>query len=88
MAWSAAGKHIQAQAGEGLNWLRSSLNPPMAEHLSFRLGNQIFFVFVEAAEASFDHASPLFMRVSEEAKAVPCIMKMRKRIATWEPEGL
>ena len=88
MAWNAAGMHIQAQAGSGLNWLRSDLNPPMAEHLSFRLGNQIFFIFVEAAECSFDHASSLFMRVSKRANAVPCLMKMRKRISTWEPDGL
>lgn len=28
---------------------RANLNPPMAEHLSFRMGNQLFFIFVEAA---------------------------------------
>jgi hypothetical protein len=36
-AWSAAGQHIQKQADNGLSWLRATLNPPMAEHLSFRI---------------------------------------------------
>ena len=84
-AWSSAGKHIQKQSGGGLNWLRADLNPPMAEHLSFRMGNQIFFIFVEAAEFSFRNAESLFLRVSREAGAVPCVMKMNQRISTWEP---
>ncbi len=84
-AWSFAGQHIQRQSGDGLNWLRADLNPPMAEHLSFRLGNQIFFIFVEAAEFSFSNAKDLFLRVSREAGAVPCIMKMEQRESIWEP---
>ena len=43
--WQAAGIHIQNQAQGGLHsWLRAHLNPPFLEHLSFRLGNQLFFV--------------------------------------------
>lgn len=84
-AWSVAGRHIQKQAGSGLNWLRADLNPPMAEHLSFRMGNQIFFIFVEAAEFSYSQGRTLFLRVSKGAGAVPCVMKMRQRISTWEP---
>ena len=84
-AWSYAGQHIQKQSGGGLSWLRADLNPPMAEHLSFRMGNQIFFIFVEAAEFNFRNAESLFLRVSKEAGAVPCVMKMQQRISTWEP---
>jgi hypothetical protein len=84
-ARSYAGQHIQKQTGGGLKWLRADLNPPMAEHLSFRMGNQIFFIFVEAAEFNYHNSSSLFLRVSREAAAVPCIMKMTQRISAWEP---
>ena len=63
-AWSAAGRHIQNQVDTGFNWLRANLNPPMAEHLSFRIGNQIFFVFVEAAEFNYKANSNNTSRVS------------------------
>lgn len=86
-AWSAAGRHIQGQAGDGLNWLRADLNPPMAEHLSFRMGNQLFFIFVEAAEYAFSREGSLFLQVARVANAVPCIMKMHQRISTWEPQN-
>jgi len=52
-AWQAAGHHLQKQGQEGINWVRADLNPPMAEHLSFRIGNQLIFIFVEAAEFNF-----------------------------------
>ncbi len=86
-AWSAAGEHIQTQSGGGLNWLRADLNPPMAEHLSFRMGNQIFFIFVDAAEFSLSQCLPLFLRVAKIAGAIPCFMRMRKRISTWEADN-
>ena len=84
-AWSAAGRHIQNQADVGLSWLRATLNPPMAEHLSFRIGNQIFFVFVEAAEFDYQSGADLFNKVCDAANAIPCIMPMEKTINTWRP---
>ena len=46
--WNAAGLHIQNQAqGDLQSWLRANLNPPFLEHLSFRLGNQLFFIQIE-----------------------------------------
>lgn len=86
-AWSAAGTHIQRRAGGGLNWLRADLNPPMAEHLSFRMGNQIFFVFVEAAEQNLKFGGDLFLKAAKAANAVPCLMTMRQRLSSWEPES-
>ena len=46
-AWSFAGRHLDLQAGPGLQWLRAWLTPPVAEHLAFRMGNQIIFIFIE-----------------------------------------
>ena len=84
-AWQAAGRHLGPLGGDGFNWLRANLNPPMAEHLSFRLGNQIFFVFVDAAEFQYDRTNDLFLKVSREANAVPCIMPMTERLTCYEP---
>ena len=85
-AWQVAGRHLQKKGGEGINWIRANLNPPMAEHLSFRIGNQLFFVFVEAAEFHYEHGKNLFLKVAHEATATPCLMPMNKRIAIFEPK--
>jgi hypothetical protein len=39
--WMSAGRYLSLQKGE-LIWLRTHLAQPRIEHLSFRLGNQIF----------------------------------------------
>jgi hypothetical protein len=87
-AWSAAGQYIQRQANSGFNWLRTSLNLPMAEHLSFRIGNQIFFVFVEAAEFTYKCDGRIFDKVCKEANAIPCLMPMSKSLGEWEPNNV
>jgi len=86
-AWRAAGRHIKNQADSGFNWLRANLNPPMAEHLSFRIGNQIFFVFVEAAEFNYEVDGKLFETVCKEANAIPCLMPMSKSLGQWQPQN-
>ena len=46
--WKAAGIHLSKQVDGGIHtWLRAHPYPPFLEHLSFRLGNQLFFVRVE-----------------------------------------
>lgn len=47
----AAGRHLQGlgdRAGAFV-WLKADMSPPFLEHLSFRLGNQVFFVRLEEA---------------------------------------
>ena len=52
-AWSAAGSHLQSCIPDGsLVWLKARLEPPFLEHLSFRIGNQLFFVRLEAEDGS------------------------------------
>jgi hypothetical protein len=85
-AWVSAGRYIQNQAGSGLSWLRADLRPPLAEHLSFRIGNQIFFIFIEAAEVEYRNGVELFLKVCSEANAVPCRMPMEKRFGDWGPK--
>ncbi len=86
LAWQAAGKHIQKQGQGGVNWLRATLNPPMAEHLSFRIGNKLFFIFVEAEEFTFEHGHKLFLEVAKEATAIPCIMPMAEHLSEYSPK--
>jgi hypothetical protein len=84
--WRAAGQHIQNQADSGFNWIRANLNKPMAEHLSFRIGNQIFFVFVEAAEFKYKNSRNLFDMVCKESNAIPCLLPMSKSLGKWQPQ--
>ncbi|MCK5666443.1 MAG: hypothetical protein KAI17_23290 [Thiotrichaceae bacterium] len=85
-AWQAAGHHLQKQGQEGLNWVRADLNPPMVEHLSFRLGNQLIFIFVEAAEFKFQQYSEFFLKVAKEATAIPCILPMTEHLSEFTPD--
>ena len=49
--WNAAGNHIQCFFQDGFqSWLKVDPRPPFLEHLSFRLGNQVFFIRVEDVE--------------------------------------
>ncbi len=51
--WKAAGLHLSKQVDGGLQtWLRAHPYPPFLEHLSFRLGNQLFFVRVEDVDGN------------------------------------
>jgi hypothetical protein len=51
--WHAAGRHIQTKVQGPLNsWLKANLTPPFLEHLSFRLGNQLFFIRIEDVDGN------------------------------------
>ena len=85
-AWIAAGQHLQKMGGEGIHWLRAELNPPMAEHLSFRLGNQLVFVFVQPENGVSPPSSlALFKSVASEATAIPCLMRMEQFGGRYQP---
>jgi len=85
-AWQAAGHHLQKQGQEGINWVRADLNPPMAEHLSFRIGNQLIFIFVEAAEFNFQQNPQLFLKAAKEATAIPCLLPMTEQLSEFTPD--
>ena len=84
-AWKAARVHIQNQCVEGIYWIRARLEGPLIEHLSFRIGNQLFFVFVEAAEFSLSDFSSAFLDYSCHANAIPCVFSMTKRFGVYHP---
>ena len=80
-AWAAAGRHIQNRIGPK-NWLRSNLHQPFSEHLSFRLGNQVFMVYVdpyvngEPIYPCTENRRRLFLQIIEDANAFGCILRM------------
>ena len=80
--WSAAGRHLSRQAGGQLHsWLRAHLTPPFLEHLSFRLGNQLFFIRVEDETGHLKvPGNPRgLLSVADACKGHACVMRMRRR---------
>jgi hypothetical protein len=89
--WQAAGRHMQANApGPPLHsWLKVNLNPPFLEHLSFRLGNQLFFIRIEDVDAKLQVPGSRngLLYIAERCNGHPCLMPMRHRGGAWETEA-
>lgn len=85
-AWKAAVQHFQKIGHGGIYWLRSNLYRPIAEHLSFQFGNQLFFVYVEVGGLPpIGGRIQNFLRVASQATAIPCILKMEQKLGTFVP---
>ena len=87
--WQAAGRHIQSFFQDGLqSWLKVEPHPPFLEHLSFRIGNQVFFVRLEDVEnrAEIPGNRDGLLSVAEGWKGFPCLMPMRRTLTGWKPE--
>jgi hypothetical protein len=89
--WQAAGRHLNSQVQDGIQaWLRAHPYPPFLEHLSFRLGNQLFFVRIEDVDGNV--AGPGSLRglqmVASSNNGRACLMPMKKRLGRgWEPQA-
>ena len=84
--WQAAGIHIQNQAQGGLHsWLRAHLKPPFLEHLSFRLGNQLFFIQLQDVDDVLEMPGHLggLLSVADGCQGHACLMPMRKITGEW-----
>ena len=83
--WRAAGRHLQQQGQGAVSWLRAHLHPPMLEHLSFRLGNQLFFLCLDAEEVSPFSASnaKALQAVANGCRGHACIMPLKKTPVGW-----
>ena len=87
--WEAAVRHLNMQVqGGALSWLKSSLTPPFLEHLSFRIGNQLFYVRIVDAGGRVDGPgnSSGFLRIAKECQGHALLMPMREAEGGWEPE--
>ena len=82
-AWRFAGKNLTNQGQGSLNWIRAHLHQPFDDHLSFRVGNQIFSVLVEVEHSSME-SSLTDREINNQARfcsgnnLVPCIYKVKK----------
>ena len=94
--FNAAGSHIQALANrtnlpspQVFGWLKSRLCPPFLEHLSFRVGNQLFFVRIESSNGLIDEpGSRVGLRaISNGCKGYACLMPMHKTEGEWRPDA-
>lgn len=86
--WNAAGSHIQRMAGGDLmSWLKKTLAPPFLEHLSFRLGNQLFFIQIEDEDGMLEvPGSPDgLLAIANGCKGHACVMPMKKLGGKWQP---
>ena len=79
--WKAAGIHLNKQVDGGIqSWLRAHPYPPFLEHLSFRLGNQLFFVRIEDVGGKAQGPGTIsgLAYVAREANGHACILPMKK----------
>lgn len=87
--WQSACAHIERQAQGGkVNWLRAHPLPPFLEHLSFRLGNQLFFVRVADAQGRVTGPGSRagLYRVADACQGHACVLTLERDLAgTWHP---
>lgn len=85
--WYAAGQHLNLRIRDsGASWLRAEL-PVFREHLSFALGNQLFFIQlidVDDPKNGWWHPARL-TRAVEDANGIGCLMPMMRQGSTWTP---
>jgi len=88
--WRVAGSHLQSQSHDAkLSWLKASLTPPFLEHLSFRIGNQLFFVrVVDVDDKVIGPGNPNgFRTIADGCRGHACLMPMRKTKKSFLPTG-
>ena len=85
--WATAGRHLDLRVRDaGAAWLRAEL-PPFREHLSFALGNQLFFIQI----MDVDHPHNGWVQNSRlqsavtDAQGIACLMPMRMTGQDWHP---
>jgi len=88
--WRAAGTHLNRQVDGGIQaWLRAHPYPPFLEHLSFRLGNQLFFVRIEDVDGRVTGpGNPNgVVTAAAAANGHACILPMTRRLVgdAWVP---
>ena len=86
--WQVAAGHLQSQTHDGqLSWLKANLNPPFLEHLSFRMGNQLFYVRIDDIDGDVQGpGNPNGFRIiADGCNGHACRIPMRFNGEVWEP---
>ncbi len=88
--WAAAGEHLDRQVDGGIkSWLRAHPYPPWLEHLSFRLGNQLFFVHIVDVDRKVTGPGNPRGAITAAGKAngIACVMPMKRSwTGKWSPD--
>jgi len=88
--FQAARRHLQQVGGEEMDWLRTEFNFPFRDHLSFRLGNRLFFLLVATADEDIESPGSLeaLEELAAEANGIAGIMLMtRASDGEFKPYG-
>ena len=90
--WNTAGRHLQTcRVGPDFRWLKATPIPPFLEHLSFAVGNQLYFVRLEsksrAGEALLATPGSLagLQAIAKGCNGHACIMPMAEGPEGWRP---
>lgn len=86
--WQAAARHIQACAkGEDVIWIKTDLSPPIMEHFSFRIKNQIYLVRVIDADDKVESPGTTtgLIHHAEQWDGIPCLLPIRMEKGEWKP---
>ena len=88
--WAAARDHLSRQVQGGIDsWLRWHPDPPFLDHLSFRLGNQNFFLRVHDADGRVEGPGTMsgLQHIAAENGGHACVLLMRRSGlgGDWEP---
>lgn len=87
--WHAAVQHLNSMVQDGIqSWLKATPTAPFREHLSFRLGNQLFLIRIEDATRRVvgPNTRKGLLAAAHDFGGWPCVMPMsRARDGRWEP---
>jgi len=79
--WQAAASHLSSQVQDGIqSWIKADLLPPFSEHLSFRFGNQNFYIQVLDLQGRLEFPGSLekLELIARKCKGHACTMPMTK----------
>lgn len=86
--WKAAATHLDHQVQGGIHfWLKANLDTPFLEHISFRLGNQLFFIRVEDIEGVVEWPASIkgLHTIANGCAGHACLMPMKKDdLGNWQ----
>ena len=86
--WHSALNHLNNQLPGGIEyWLRAHPYPPFLEHLSFRIGNQLFYIRVIDAEGLIKGPGieKGLLLIAQRTKGYACLMPMIMENNDWLP---
>ena len=87
--WHTAMMHLETRGREVIKWLKSDLVPPFLDHISFRIGNQLFFIRLEDKDNNLDTPSnPDGLKmIADGCDGIACHMPMIRKGINWEVDA-